>query len=55
MALEEHVKEYGVDIMNLQKAQALKAVDGGVEVTLESSAVLKGKTVILSTVRAGAT
>jgi alkyl hydroperoxide reductase subunit F len=49
MALEEHVKEYGVDIMNLQRAQALKPVDGGVEITLENGAVLKSKTVILST------
>ncbi|MDP5238195.1 alkyl hydroperoxide reductase subunit F [Uliginosibacterium sp. 31-16] len=49
MALEEHVKEYGVDIMNLQRAQALKPVEGGVEITLENGAVLKSKTVILST------
>jgi len=49
MALEEHVKEYGVDIMNLQRAQALKPVAGGVEITLENGAVLKSKTVILST------
>lgn len=49
MALEEHVKEYGVDIMNLQRAQALKPVDGGVEITLENGAVLRSKTVILST------
>ena len=49
MALEEHVKEYGVDIMNLQRAQALKPVNGGVEITLENGAVLKSKTVILST------
>ncbi|PLK50026.1 alkyl hydroperoxide reductase subunit F [Uliginosibacterium sp. TH139] len=49
MALEEHVKEYGVDIMNLQRAQALKPVAGGVEITLENGAVLRSKTVILST------
>ena len=49
MALEEHVKEYGVDIMNLQRAQALKPVEGSVEITLENGAVLKSKTVILST------
>ncbi|KAF7598725.1 MAG: alkyl hydroperoxide reductase subunit F [Candidatus Dactylopiibacterium carminicum] len=49
MALEEHVKEYGVDIMNLQRAQALKMIDGGVEVTLENGAVVKSKTVVLAT------
>ncbi|NSL54072.1 alkyl hydroperoxide reductase subunit F [Uliginosibacterium aquaticum] len=49
MALEEHVKEYGVDIMNLQRALALKPVAGGVEITLENGAVLRSKTVILST------
>ncbi len=48
-ALEEHVKEYGVDIMNLQRAQALKAVPGGVELTLENGAVLRSKTLVLAT------
>jgi NADH-dependent peroxiredoxin subunit F len=51
-ALEQHVKEYGVDIMNLQKAVALKpaAAPGGLhEVTLENGAVLKSRTLVLST------
>lgn len=47
-SLEEHVKEYDVDIMNLQRAKRLekKAL---FEVELENGAVLKSKTVILST------
>ena len=50
MALEQHVKEYNVDIMNLQRAEALApTADGLTEVKLASGAVLKGKTVILST------
>jgi len=50
-ALEEHVREYGVDIMNLQTATALTpaATPGGLaEVTLASGAVLKARTVILA-------
>jgi NADH-dependent peroxiredoxin subunit F len=47
-SLEEHVKEYGVDIMNLQRATRLQKKDF-VEVELENGAVLKSKTVILST------
>ena len=50
--LEQHVKEYAVDIMNLQKATALipAAQPGGlVEVKLANGASLKSKTVILST------
>ncbi len=50
-ALEEHVKEYGVDIMNLQKAAALIPGEAGGfhEVRLENGAVLKAKTLILAT------
>ncbi|MGE8501393.1 alkyl hydroperoxide reductase subunit F [Ectopseudomonas oleovorans] len=51
-ALEEHVKEYEVDIMNLQRASALvpAAAEGGLhEVKFESGASLKAKTVILAT------
>ena len=48
MGLEEHVKDYDVDIMNLQRATRLKAGDL-VEVTLENGAVLKSKSVILAT------
>lgn len=47
-SLEEHVKEYGVDIMNLQRATRLQKKDL-IEVELENGAVLKSKTVILST------
>ncbi len=47
-SLEEHVKEYGVDIMPSQRAKHLVKKDL-VEVELENGAVLKSKTVILST------
>ncbi|QSI29986.1 alkyl hydroperoxide reductase subunit F [Variovorax sp. RKNM96] len=47
-ALEEHVRDYDVDIMNLQRAKALVPGDL-VEVQLESGASLKSKTVIIST------
>jgi len=47
-SLEEHVKEYGIDIMNLQRAKRLEKKDL-VELELENGAVLKSKTVILST------
>lgn len=51
-ALEEHVKQYEVDIMNLQRATALvPAKNPGElhEIKFESGASLKAKTVILST------
>ncbi|MDE3209168.1 MAG: alkyl hydroperoxide reductase subunit F, partial [Pseudomonadota bacterium] len=52
-ALEQHVKEYGVDVMNLQRATKLlpasESASGLVEVQLENGATLKSKTVILST------
>src|SRR5690606_1244910 len=48
-ALEQHVREYDVDIINLQTATALKTVDGMHEVTLASGATLKARTVVLST------
>ncbi|TRO38423.1 alkyl hydroperoxide reductase subunit F [Pseudomonas sp. ALS1131] len=51
-ALEEHVKEYEVDIMNLQRATALvpASSEGGLhEVKFDNGASLKAKTVILST------
>ncbi|QLQ26352.1 MAG: alkyl hydroperoxide reductase subunit F [Dechloromonas sp.] len=46
--LEEHVKDYDVDVMNLQRATQLKAGDL-VEIALENGAVLKSKTVIVAT------
>ena len=51
-ALEEHVKQYDVDIMNLQRATALvPAKNAGElhEIRFESGASLKTKTVILAT------
>ncbi|MBB2481523.1 alkyl hydroperoxide reductase subunit F [Bacillus sp. APMAM] len=47
-SLEEHVKHYDVDVMNVQRAKRLEKKDF-IEVELENGAVLKGKTVILST------
>lgn len=46
--LEEQVKEYGIDVMKLQRARRIEKNDL-IEVELESGAVLKSKTVILST------
>jgi len=50
-ALEQHVREYEVDVMNLQRASALVPAgdDGLVEIRLENGASLKSKSVILST------
>ncbi|WP_027483993.1 alkyl hydroperoxide reductase subunit F [Rhodanobacter sp. OR87] len=51
-ALEQHVKNYDVDIMNLQRAEKLvpPGEPGGlIEVQLANGAALKSKTVILST------
>ncbi|KDB53494.1 alkyl hydroperoxide reductase subunit F [Sphaerotilus natans subsp. natans DSM 6575] len=51
-ALEQHVKDYDVDIMNLQRATALvpAATPGGlIEVKLENGASLRSKSVIIST------
>jgi alkyl hydroperoxide reductase subunit F len=52
-ALEEHVKEYDVDIISEQKANALvaaeKTEDGYIHIQLESGATLKSRSVILST------
>jgi len=50
-ALEQHVREYEVDIMNLQRATALVPAgdDGLVEIKLENGASLKSRSVILST------
>lgn len=51
-ALEAHVRQYDVDIMNLQRASSLvPAKNGGDlhEIRFESGATLKSKTVILAT------
>lgn len=48
-ALEEHVKSYEVDIMNLQRAEQLTKNGDFFDVRLANGAVLKGKAVILAT------
>lgn len=48
-ALEEHVRQYDVDIMNNQRAVAVRDLGTLKEVELENGAVLKSKTVILAT------
>ncbi len=51
-ALENHVREYDVDIMNLQRATALipASSEGGLhEIKLENGGSLKAKTLILAT------
>ena len=52
-ALEQHVKSYDVDIMNLQRASKLipaaESASGLIEVELESGAVLRSKSVVIST------
>jgi alkyl hydroperoxide reductase subunit F len=49
--LEQHVKDYDVDVMNLQRAVELVPANGSGlhEIRLENGASLKAKTVILST------
>lgn len=47
-SLEEHVREYNVDIMKAQRAKGLQKKEF-IEVELENGAVLKSKAVILST------
>ena len=53
LALEEHVRAYDVDIMNMQRAKALIPNTGPgndlIEVQLESGASLKSKSIIIST------
>jgi alkyl hydroperoxide reductase subunit F len=48
-ALEEHVKEYDVDIMNLQRAKKLSKQDNMIHIETESGASLTSKAVILAT------
>lgn len=47
-SLEEHAREYGIDIMDAQRAKGIEKKDL-VEVELENGAVLKSKAVILTT------
>ncbi len=48
-ALETHVRDYEVDIMNLQRATKLVPGDGLIAVELANGATLRSKSVILST------
>lgn len=50
-ALEEHVKDYDVDIMNLQQATALRKDEssGLIDVDLENGGALQSKSVIVAT------
>jgi alkyl hydroperoxide reductase subunit F len=52
-ALEQHVRNYDVDIMNLQRATKLvpasESASGLVEIEMENGASLKAKSVVLST------
>ncbi len=51
-AMEHHVRDYDVDVMNLQRAKALipaAEVGGLIEVQLENGASLRSKAVILAT------
>ena len=52
MALEQHVKAYDVDVMNLQRAAKLipaSEAGGLIEVQLDNGATLKSRSVILAT------
>lgn len=51
VALEQHVKEYDVDIMNLQRAQSLEAAgdNGLIRIHTTGGAMLKARSVILAT------
>jgi alkyl hydroperoxide reductase subunit F len=48
-ALEQHVKTYEVDIMNLQRATALRKSEDGIEVELANGGILKSRSVVIST------
>ncbi|PCC10174.1 MULTISPECIES: alkyl hydroperoxide reductase subunit F [unclassified Pseudoalteromonas] len=47
--LEEHVKEYDVDVMHNQRAAKLSRNNSGYEITLENGAVLSAKSLVLAT------
>ncbi len=48
-SLEEHVKDYDVDIMDGQKAASIEKLEEGVKVTLESGASLLSRSVLIAT------
>jgi alkyl hydroperoxide reductase subunit F len=49
LALEEHVRNYEVDIMNLQRAAALIPGRDFIEIKLESGVSLRSRSVVIST------
>ena len=49
LALEEHVRDYDVDVMNLQRAKALVQASGLTEIQLERGATLKSRAVVIAT------
>jgi len=49
LALEEHVRHYDVDIMNLHRAKALRPGPDLIEVELEGGASLKSRSVVVTT------
>ena len=49
LALEEHVRHYDVDIMNLQRAKALTPGQELIDVELEGGATLQARSVIVTT------
>jgi len=48
-ALEQHVRAHEVDLIQAQTAQRLRSTDDGLEIALESGAVLRSKAVVLAT------
>lgn len=49
VALEEHVRDYDVDLMNLQRAEKLVPGEDGIRVEFANGGALVGKTVVLAT------
>lgn len=48
-ALEQHINEYDIDVMDGMRATNIKKTEDGIVVTLDNDAKLKSKTVIIST------
>lgn len=48
-ALEQHVKTYDVDVMNLHRAAGIRRVGKQVQVDIDGGGTLKAKTVVLAT------
>ena len=47
-ALEAHVADYEVDVMNLQRAEKLEQVEGGFRLTTASGATVQARSVVLA-------